>query len=385
MSIPLAQHRTKRIGRAVAVASIALLALSGCTANTTSNPAGGDAQGDASSTRTIIDHTGEEIEIPAEIDRVAVDQIPIASTYTAFFEGEAPYLVGMSQAVVDSLEGTVAADIAPELLEVETGYYDNGELNVESLLELDPDVVLYNASNAEHGELFEKAGIPAVGFKTQGDPAVTYTEWLRLLEDVFDEDGKMDEVIEYGAGIIADAREKNAQIPEADRKDVLEITGYKPGTLTVQGEPEFFGTFWLDTANADNAAIGAQQPLSEVSSEQLLQWDPDVILLSGYGHSGLLPEDVLGGLEGVDLSTMTAVQEGEVLSTRLGWWNWFTPNPDAPLVAHWIGAAVYPELADPEALDQLTREYYLEVYGYELSDEQLEHMYADSYSAEVDR
>lgn len=362
--------------------TVAVVAFAGCSSNTDE----ADAVEDTATTRTIVDHTGEEVEVPTEITRVAVDQIPIASTYLAYFGGEAPHMVGMSKPVVSSLEGTVAAEIAPELLDVDTSYSTEGDLNVETLLEIDPDVVFYNARNTENGEMLKAAGLPAVGFATQGDPATVYVDWLRLLEDVFDEPGKMDEVIDYGQRLVDDARETNASIPEDQRKDVLIFARYAPGIATVAGIPEFFGSYWLATANAENAAVGTTEPLAQVSGEQILEWDPDVLLVAGHGFSQLGPDDILdGNLEGIDLSTLTAVEEGDVYSTELGMWNWFTPNPDAPVAAHWIGQAVYPELADPDALEDLTREYYKTVYDYTLSDEEITRIYENALSDDIAR
>ena len=40
---------------------------------------------------------------------------------------------------------------------------------------------------------------------------------------------------------------------------------------------------------------------------------------------------------------MKAYENKAVYSTGLGMWNWFTPNPDSPIVANWIGASLYPE------------------------------------------
>lgn len=371
----------KRFSALVAATATAMLLLAGCSANTTEQSASQSPTADEPTTRVITDHTGEEITIPAEITRVAVDQIPIASTYLAYFGGESTNLVGMSGSVVGALEGTVAEHIAPEILDIDTSYYDNGELNVESLLTLKPDVVLYNASNTAHGELFRAAGIPAVGFVTSGDPATVYADWLRLLEQVFGEPGKMDDVIEYGEELVADARERNATVAEADRKNTLIIFSYSSGTLTVAGEPEFFGSHWLATANANNAAVGTAQPLAQVTAEQVLAWDPDTVLISGVGQSQITPQQVLENtVEGLDLSSLPAVQRGDVFSTGLGMYTWFTPNPDAPLVANWIGAAIYPELYADGELEEMTKEYYESVYNYTLTDEQVEQIFTNSFS-----
>ena len=372
----------RRLTTAAAFTALALV-LAGCTPNSVESANAGDG---SSTTRTIVDHTGKEVEIPAEITRVAVDQIPIASTYLAYFGGKAPHMVGMSKPVVTALEGTVAADIAPELLEVDTSYSTEGDLNAESLLEIDPDVVFYNAANTEHGELLKSAGIPAVGFATQGDPATVYTDWLRLLEQVFDEPGKMDEAIEYGQGLVQEAQQQNASIPQAKRKDVLIFVMFGQGTATVAGMPEFFGSHWLETANAKtwplaDRATGPGLPVNRSS-----EWDPDVVLVAGRGMSQLRPDEILAGdVEGMDLSTLTAIQAKDVYSTDLGMWNWFTPSPDAPVIAHWIGQAIYPQLADPAALEDLTVDYYERLYNYTLSDKEIDRIYESALSDDIEQ
>ena len=175
----------------LATATLALTACAGGSGSTSAQSEQTTQEASASSTRTITDHAGNEVVLPATITRVAIDQIPIESTYLAYFDGKAPYLVGMSAARVKAMSQTIAAEMAPEMMQVDTSYYDKGELNAEALLNLDVDVVFYNAFNKEHGEMFRKAGIPAVGFTTVGNPSETYTDWMELLEDVFNQDGHM--------------------------------------------------------------------------------------------------------------------------------------------------------------------------------------------------
>ena len=343
--------------------AVVVLGLTGCTP--AAAPADSAVADDG--TITITDHTGNEVEIPADIERVAIDEIPLASTYLAYFEGSAPHLVGMSAAVVDSLKNTVAAEMAPELLEVDTSFYDEGELNIESLLAIKPDVVFYNANNTEHADMFAKAGIAAVGFSTDGDPTTVYADWLTLLEDVFQEPGKMDDVISSGADLVSDVVDRTATV--ADKQKVLIIFNYAAGTLRVAGETPFFGYYWLQAAGADNAAVGAEGGLAAVTAEQVLAWDPDVVLVGGSGQARITPEQIIGGtVDGLDLTSLRAVKEGRVYSNDLGMWSWFTPNPDAPLVAEWLGSVLYPdEFADVDLVSQ-TQKYYEDVYGFELTD-----------------
>ncbi len=236
-------------------------ALAACSS---SDGSGGTGDG---GTRTITDHGDKQVTLPATVTRVAIDQIPIESTYIAYFDGSAPNLVGMSAARVAALKDTIAAEIAPEILEVDTSYYDNGELNVESLLALNVDVVLYNASNDKHGQLFEQAGIPAVGFTTEGDPTSTYADWMHLLEDVFDEPGKMTDKIALGTGYVEDAQARAAQIAEADKLSTFVLMGVKDGKLTVAAGTEgWFTDSWAKRMNYTDSAKDLTRPSSRRSS-----------------------------------------------------------------------------------------------------------------------
>ena len=225
-----------RLATLTTLLAAAALALSACAG------AGGSAQSNAttqetgaSATRTITDHGGNEVTLPEKVTRVAIDQIPIESTYLAYFDGKAPYLVGMSAARVKAMSQTIAAEMAPEMMQVDTSYYDKGELNAEALLNLNVDVVLYNAFNKEHGEMFRKAGIPAVGFTTMGNPSDTYTQWMELLEDVFNQDGHMADKIALGQNLIADARARTAKVPEDQRVSTMVLMGAADGQLAVAG------------------------------------------------------------------------------------------------------------------------------------------------------
>ena len=304
---------------------------------------------------------------------MAIDQIPIESTYIAYFDGSAPNLVGMSAARVAALKDTIAAEIAPEILEVDTSYYDNGELNVESLLALNVDVVLYNASNDKHGQLFEQAGIPAVGFTTEGDPTSTYADWMHLLEDVFDEPGKMTDKIALGTGYVEDAQARAAQIAEADKLSTFVLMGVKDGMITVAAGTEgWFTDSWAKRMNYTDSAKDLTGSAAPTELETVLDWNSDCILVTGKGMSDLTAKDILAGSAGgVDFTQLKAYENKAVYSTGLGMWNWFTPNPDASLAAYWVGSSLYPDKFTDIDLPALTKDYYKQMYAFDLTDDQV--------------
>ena len=123
---------------------------------------------DETGTHTVVDHGGNEVEVPNKVTRVVIDQIPILSTYMAYFEGSAPYIVGYCGSFKSVISDTVLKNIAPELLESSDTVYAQSDLNIEEIMKLNPDVILYNAGNSSHAEILKASGIPSIGFATVG-------------------------------------------------------------------------------------------------------------------------------------------------------------------------------------------------------------------------
>ena len=97
--------------------------------------------------RTITDHAGNEVEVPEKVERIVIDQIPILSTYMAYHQGKAPYIVGYAGSLKQVISNTVLKDIAPALLDSQNTVQAQSDINIEEIMKLKPDVIFYNASN----------------------------------------------------------------------------------------------------------------------------------------------------------------------------------------------------------------------------------------------
>lgn len=360
-----------RLNVLFAVALTGSLVLAGCTnGDTTDRDTGGTAAAGPGS-HTVTDHSGAEVEIPDEITSVAFEQIPLVSTYVAYFDGEAPDVVATSERLVHMMDQTMLAEIAPEALEVDTSFDNQGTINAETLLGLGPDVVFNNARNNQNRGAMESVGLTVVGFDTTGAPTQTYANWLRLLEDVYDEPGRNDDKIAHGDTLITDAKARTAGIPDGEKRSAVVVMQSNQGMLVVAGGQDgWFTEGWAETLNFDNVTAESDQGQMPVNAEQLLAWDPDVIFVTGKGMSSMTAAELLNNeVEGIDLSGLRAVRNGEVYSSELGMWNWFTPSPDAPVVANWMGSKLYPEAFDDVDLVTMTQDYYQQMYGHEVSAE----------------
>ena len=100
-----------------------------------------------------------------------------------------------------------------------------------------------------------------------------------------------------------------------------------------------------------------------------------ILFLDGPGLLPLRTSDVPENkVDGADFSSMSAVRNNRVYGTTLGMWNWFTPNPDAPIVFAWLACNAYPESFADYPLEDTIRSYYQQWYGYDVSDAELAEM-----------
>ncbi len=287
--------------------------------------------------------------------------------------------MGYAGSLKEVISDTVLRDIAPEILDASTTVYAQSDINVEELVKLDPDVIFYNAGNKQHYEILSKTGIPCVGFATVGhetpaDPIQRYGQWLDLLEDVFGEEGKMDEFIADGNKIVEEIETKIAEIPMGKRPSAMILWKYSQGVPTVSGSG-VFGDFWLKRLGTENVAAEAKG-FAQVSFEQIYSWNPDLLFLDGPGLLNIKSQDVYDNrVEGADFSPLKAVENKRVYNTKLGMWNWFTPNPDGPLVLAWLAKSAYPEEFAEYPLEEMIKEYYEQWYGYTLTAEEIEDMF----------
>ena len=334
---------------------------------------------DESGSHIVTDHAGHEVEVPNKIEKIVIDQVPILSTYMAYNEGKAPYIVGYAGSLKQVISETVLKDMAPELLDATNTVQGQSDINVEEIMKLKPDVIFYNAKNQDRYEKLSKTGVPCIGFVTMGadtpaDPINRYGEWLKLLEDVFGEKGKMDDFLKAGDDIVKDVEERIASVPDDKRPSGMILWKYQEGTPIVAGKGTF-GDFWLKRLKVKNVAEEAKG-YAKVNVEQIYSWNPDVFYLDGPGLLNIKTEDVYNNsVEGFDFSNLKSVKDKRVYNSKLGMWNWLTPNPDAPLVLAWLASETYPDAFKDYDLKKVIKDYYQKWYNYELTDEQIEDMF----------
>ena len=379
--------KNKKFIALAAAAGVAMTALTGCgsaTTETTAEMTGIGAETEVTAetstetgdeTRTVVDHAGNEVVLPAELDRVVISGLlPLPSVFVQF-RGSAEEIVGMHPGSMSAAENSYLINIYPEILEADTSFVVNGTVNIEELMQLEPDVVYYSATNVEEYELYKKAGIPAVGFSTtiaDYDCVETYAEWIELFGEIYGEQETAAEIIEEGRMVASEIEAKTKDLTEEERPDVLILYKYENGSI-VAGGSNFFSDYWLDMAGADNVAEEVKSS-GEINMEQVYAWNPAMILITNF--SPYMPEDFYNNtIEGHDWSDVKAVKEGKVYKFPLGMYRWFPPASDTPLTLQWLAKTIQPDLFAELDVDTEIRDFYKTYYHVDLTDEDLEKIY----------
>ena len=324
-------------------------------------------------TRTIIDHVGNEVVLPANVERVVIASVwPLASVYVLGYGTDK--LVGLDPAIISAAENSMLIKIAPEISEIESGFSQGGTLNAEELLKLDPDVVLYASSVISDYEVASQLGIPAVGFSLSikdYNAVDTINSWIELLEEVMGKEisQQNSEYITYGMEIQEMVAARLEGVKEEDKPTAMIIHKYSDTGMSVPGM-DTWGEYWITASGAINVAKELEGT-KDVGMEQVHQWNPDKIFITNFNDA--LPEDIYNNkLFSADWSQITAVSSQQVNKIPLGIYRWYVTCPDSPLMLLWMAKQNHPDLFADIDFNQEVKDFYQKFYQIELTDDDID-------------
>lgn len=248
--------------------------------------------------------------------------------------------------------------------------YGTGEkANAEEILTYGPDIILLadtkvtDKVKTEADELQAKMGVPVVVIEANVD---NYDKAYEFLGSLLGKEEKARQLADYYRKVYAQVKEKSAAIAEEDKVSVYYARLDDGLTTEFAGSPN---AELLELVGAVNIAEGSgKETGGEVAIEQVLAWNPDVILVGNAGakeslaYKAITTDEVWGGL--------SAVQRGAVYEAPRFPFNWFDRPPSVNRIIgmKWLGNKLYPDVYDfgPEDV----REFFRLFYGCELSAEQ---------------
>ena len=316
------------------------------------------------SAASVTDGAGRAVTVPARVERVFPAGPPAAIVlYTI-----APdLLLGWPRANRPEEREFLLPDIGsrPEVGRI-TGRGNTA--NLEVVLSLKPDLILDIGSvNATYISLAdrvqEQTRIPYALLDGRFDGiAASY----RTIGTLIGRPEPAEALARYNDDTVKSITGRIAAIPRERRPRVYYARGPR-GLETGLG-----GSINMETIEllAQNVAGGTPGGLSNVSIEQVLLWNPDVIITIDLAFAANVYND--RAWEPIEAVTARRVH----LSPKLpfGWVD-FPPSVNRLIGLWWLAKILYPDLF-PEDLRALTRDFYRQFYHVALSDAQIERVLA---------
>lgn len=309
----------------------------------------------------ITDDAGRTVQIPAKVERVFVAGPPAAIVLYSF----APdLLIGWTNARrPEECEFLMPEACSKPQVGRLTGRGNTA--NLEVVLSLKPDLILDVGYLSDTyvslaNRVQEQTGIPYALLDGKFDAMVaTY----RKLGALTGRTQQAEACARYAEQTMTTIRERIAKIPESERPRVYYGRGPR-GLETGLGGSINMET--IEFLGARNVAAERKGGIVNVSVEQVLAWNPDVIITIDPGFAASVRNDPLW-------APIKAVQRGRVhLSPTLpfGWVD-FPPSVNRLIGLWWLAKVLYPEQF-PEDLRPLTRDFYTQFYHMTPTDAQIE-------------
>ncbi len=318
-------------------------------------------------TREFTDSAGRTVTVPTNITKVAISG-PL--TQIAIFALCPEKLVGVANAWTEEAAQYIPTEYynLPELGQL---YGGKGELNLETLLASGAEIVI----DVGEPKSTVKEDLDALSEQT-GIPFVHITATLATLGDAYRQLGDllgMEEEAEVLATYCEDTYSLISGIVEnVEKVKVLYCLGDEG--LNVIANGSYHGEV-IDML-CDNLAV-VEEPSSkgsgnEVDMEQILAWDPDVILFASGSVYATVAEDEMW-------KDVRAIQEGNYYEVPFGPYNWlgFPPSAQRYLGMLWMTKLFYGDVADYDMYEKAV-EYFELFYHCELTEEQYNALVANS-------
>lgn len=276
------------------------------TASACSSPASQATQVPVVETQALSSPTPEQLTFTDGLDRQVTLEKPAQKIISiAPSNTEILYALGAGSQVIGRDSFSDYPEEAKILPDVGGGW---GELNTEQIVSLQPDLVLAAQINtAEQVKTLEDLGLTVFYLANPKDFDGLYTN----LQTVARLTGRQTEAETLIASLKERVRAVQEKVaPLSDHPLVFyELDSTDPNAPYTSG-PGTFIDLLISMAGAENLGSTLQAEWAQVSVEELIKRNPDMILLGDYVYGGIKPEDV-AARPGWD--AIKAVKEGKVL------------------------------------------------------------------------
>lgn len=329
-----------------------------------------DATQETAETREITDMAGRKVTVPtAENIKSVFSAGPVAAIFLYMVAPDK--LLGWNYELND-VEKSIILDKYQDLSNFGMG----DAVNYEAVIAANPTIAINSgkindAMVSDCDALSESLGIPVVAVDNELNNSA---EAFRFMGELLGVEDHAEELAQYAEQVFTDINALS-DIPEEKKVSVYFGNGEDSLETAPRGSQH---AQILDVINAVNVAdleLGDGSRV-QISAEQLLAWNPDVIVVNGEPKAdksgSSAAEDILSN---PDYASLKAVQDQKVYGTPNAPFSWVDrpAGPNRLIGMRWFSALIYPEYIKCDINEEIHKFFDL-FYHVDLSDEQLENV-----------
>lgn len=289
-------------------------------------------------TRIVVDGLGRAIEVPAKVETiVTLGNASRMATYLGLADKMITVTSGDNNDSVVMAYGYYNHDIWADLPVCSSGGY--GEINPEVIIEASPDVILCTFEEDIVANIEEQLGRKVVAAPQGTLFAEDYEHALRVFGEACGVSDRAETVIAFIQECLADLDSRTSSIADDNKPTALCAAATFRGGHGIAGV--YANNAVFATVNAKDVTVGyidAQKGV-EVDKEQVLEWNPDLIVLDA-SNLGLVENEYAE--DPAFFESLNAVKNGELYQWPNSTSNY--TNVEIPLVnAYYIGSVMFPE------------------------------------------
>lgn len=365
--------RSTKVSALLLALVLTLGLLSGCgnaaaqSSSAASAPAASSQAGSssASGTRQITDMVGNQVTIPATVNKVFCTS-PIG-TYIMYTLAP-DKLLGWNSKLADDAKQYISAEYQ-DLPVLGGTMGGQNTFNTEAITALAPDIILDFAYDKQVSDMVtqlgQQTGIPVV---TLDSSLAATPDAYRLLGKILGVEDRGNELADYAKKTLDNITSMVSKVPDSKKVKVYYVEsadGLKTdGTDNMHTEVINF----VNATNVVTMDTSASGKGTAVSMEQVLNWNPDVILAnSGMGGSDFVSKVYSDST----WSGISAVQNHRIYVPASLPFNWFDRPPCIARIigAEWLAAKLYPDYVKVDLTSDV-KSFYKTFYNVDITDAQ---------------
>lgn len=309
--------------------------------------------GESSNKKIVYDIDNNSITINSEVNKIV--SLDAFTTQILLTLKEVDKLVAINYGRLVSKK--LLFKYYPDVEEKST-IFTGRNINLEELIKLDPDIII-SKKGYYYLKQIENYNFPI--FLIDVETPDNFFKSIELIGKAISKENRANFVVNYLKSILKDIDKQSKNITHKYR------VYFAGGTILSSYGNQAFQKYLADYAKLDFVSKNIDKFKIKIDPEQLIKWDPEVILLPSYCKTSI--EDIKNDPVFKDID---AVKNNRIYKIPSFFLSWDLPEPEAFLSVYWIFLKVYHSTDETKVKMRFKiKEFYNTLYGVKITENEI--------------